>query len=809
SLAAYANDTVKVRFNAVKFFNGFFADIAIDDVSIMEQPTCPKPSNLAEVSTTENSITINWNTGGATNWQIRYRPSGSSGPYTIVPANSTPFTITGLLNNTTYEIWVRDSCAAGDVSLWVGPEDISTDCGVSVAPWLENFDGAPWQIGVPLDNAGDIIDPCWSRVASGPRWGTGTGPTSSNNTGPASDVSGSGNYIYRESSTGLTGPGQIISPPVSIPNTMVAPQLYFYYHMFGNQITAMTILVSNLDGSKTTQVSFLGQQQTSSNAPWIEDSLDLANFIGDTVQITFNGVTTGFLGDIAIDEVRIDENPICADPTNLLISNVTTDSAEVSWTSGKPSGSNLVYYDLSAGPGSAVILTDQMSPVTLLGLSPNTTYVIAVFDSCSAPFFASDTISDTITTLPCPTLSTGFTHTNNLLTVAFDGSLSINADSLLWLFGDGTFASGLTQNHTYSAAGTYTVSLITFTDCGLIDSTAQEIDVCDTLAAAFTETTALLTGSFDASTSVNPDSLFWTFGDGNSFSGGPLSNHTYATAGTYTVWLYAFNNCGIKDSASSIIKVCDPLIADFTFTRNGDTIVFDAGNSSGYSTLQWDFGDGTNGGGIVNAHLYQNTGVYTVTLTLTNECGETVTSTQTVQLCVFPVPSWTYTIISTTSAGMEVQFDGSASQNASIFRWDFGDGNSIVGPVSPLHTYLIPSLNYLVSLTVQNNCGDKRTHSYKLNQIGIDEFNINQKVEIYPNPVHDHLFLEWNPEYSSPEEIILFDIQGKQVLRTLPAPEDLKSGTFEWRMGELAEGVYIVNLKGAAMDIRLRVVIKH
>lgn len=69
--------------------------------------------------------------------------------------------------------------------------------------------------------------------------------------------------------------------------------------------------------------------------------------------------------------------------------------------------------------------------------------------------------------------------------------------------------------------------------------------------AVFTATSADLTVSLDASTSVNPNpeeaitNYFWDFGDSQTEStASPTTSHTYATAGTYTVTLTLTNAAG-------------------------------------------------------------------------------------------------------------------------------------------------------------------------------------------------------------------------------------------------------------------------
>ena len=203
----------------------FAGDISIDEVSI--QPiTCPEPTNLGFVSSTANSITVSWTTGGAANWLIGYRVAGAPGPLTIVAAAVNPYTITGLIPETEYEIFVKDSCAAGDVSLWQGPLNANTQCAPINAPWLEDFDGAEWVPGLPNGlNENNEISSCWIRPSAlGPNFGSWSGPTQSAGTGPSSGNGGGGGYIYTEVSGGANGAGLINSPKIIVPTTFVNPR---------------------------------------------------------------------------------------------------------------------------------------------------------------------------------------------------------------------------------------------------------------------------------------------------------------------------------------------------------------------------------------------------------------------------------------------------------------------------------------------------------------------------------------------------------------------------------------------------------
>ena len=120
----YGTNLLKVRFRTESggSTSDFYGDNAIDDVSILEAPTCFSPTNLGATNESTTSADIYWTTGGATNWNVEYGTVGFlPGAGTSVNSTNDTLSLGSLTSATAYEFYVRDSCAVGDVSVWSGP----------------------------------------------------------------------------------------------------------------------------------------------------------------------------------------------------------------------------------------------------------------------------------------------------------------------------------------------------------------------------------------------------------------------------------------------------------------------------------------------------------------------------------------------------------------------------------------------------------------------------------------------------------------------------------------------------------------
>ena len=127
----------------------------------------------------------------------------------------------------------------------------------------------------------------------------------------------------------------------------------------------------------------------------------------------------------------------------------------------------------------------------------------------------------------------------------------------------------------------------------------------------------------------------------------------------------------------------------------------------------WTFGDGASDTGPVVDHVYQQNGVYVVTLTVFDENGQTASTSLTIEaLNPLPTAEFSYTPRSTmeeqpvVSASEEITFDGADSfddEEVVSYEWYFGDTETATGQVVK-HTYLYAG-TYNVVLTVTDNDG--------------------------------------------------------------------------------------------------------
>ncbi len=336
----------------------------------------------------------------------------------------------------------------------------------------------------------------------------------------------------------------------------------------------------------------------------------------------------------------------------------------------------------------------------------------------------------------------------NERTIMLDASDSSDADGdpliHIWDFGDKSPPGrGEKVFHTYTQGGNYPVILTVDDGTGLKNArSASSIraKLNDAPVANAGEDITVCAGKiaiFDGAGSTDPEGgpmkYHWNFGDDSAVEG-VNPTKIYTDGGVYPVMLTVTDDSGLErgntDTDQIMVKVVESPIADAGPDKAvcaGEIVHFDGTRSRDLdglvNTFEWDFGDGTTGGGPIPMHVYAKSGRYRVRLIITGDrmadCDNT--DDDVIIVTVHAAPAAEFVCQMTAEMGKPVHFDASqtakrisqteklssvsADISASVIKWewDFGDGTRGQGEAVE-HTFE-KSGDYVVTLTVTTDSG--------------------------------------------------------------------------------------------------------
>jgi len=291
--------------------------------------TCPAPTGQTYYNLTANTVELGWTeNGGATTWIIEWGPDGfTRGTGTTVQITNNPHELTGLSAITDYDWYVRSYCAAGDSSVWVGPDDFTTECGVYPTTYSQDFNG-----GYPpecwFEAYGNVPNPA---AGSSAWFQDDFANNSSNSLGVKMNVYNTDNDWLISPKSDLGTGGKQISYMVAVthynntnPETMSSDDTVFV--IIGQVVSGV------LNWDLANAITYY----TDSNSPSNTGDAETFALTGwsDTVRVAFytKGSGTSPDMDIHFDDLVVEDIPACQTPSADSTTNITQTSAKLWWT---------------------------------------------------------------------------------------------------------------------------------------------------------------------------------------------------------------------------------------------------------------------------------------------------------------------------------------------------------------------------------------------------------------------------------------------------------------------------------------------
>jgi hypothetical protein len=355
--------TNKVKFSAKSAYGN---NLYIDNIIIQEEPTCIAPTDLSSSNITPNSAKLGWTQQGTANsWDIELLDVTLSP--TGIPtqtAMTNPYTYPGLTAATAYKYYVRANCGAGGMSLWSGPFLFTTSCDPSLLPLIEKFDAV----------AVGEIPVCWKQETNTSQWRvqTNLGSVSAPNsivtyyhpTLPKNDWFFSPGFEF---TAGISYDVKFLMKAPGWSGTGESLEVKWGSFQSASGMTGGTIY-------SDTDIQFQTFTQVKGS---FEPTVTGIYYIG------WHANSMADLDYIAIDNIIIEPTPTCPSPFSLNATNITSESAMLSWTQSGTEVSWEIELGVSGFAPTGIPTQQSMTnSYNFTGLAGNTMYDFYVRAFC-------------------------------------------------------------------------------------------------------------------------------------------------------------------------------------------------------------------------------------------------------------------------------------------------------------------------------------------------------------------------------------------------------------------------------------------
>ena len=330
-LSNYAGQTIVIAFYGESTVSNGDNDLHIDNITVSNISNCPKPANLTLLSVASNSVTIDWDeSGSASTWNIEYGPSG----FQHGADNATTATVT-------VHPFTIDNLTTMSYDFY-----IQSDCGSEQSIWAGPISATPGTYNMGT-TASDTLTTCSLIIYD--------------NGGANNDYSANCNFtlvLYPE----------IEGNSVAVSGTYMTENNRDYLRIY--------------DGIGTNG-TLLGEYS--------------GNGIVSSIIASAGPLTIKFSSDGGVQKSGFElmvSCTSCTSPENLTVSNVSAESADLSWTGS--ASAYLVEYK-AENDTAWITYTSSDTYFSLSNLAPGTFYTAKVYSYCDGEHSLSASISFTTT----------------------------------------------------------------------------------------------------------------------------------------------------------------------------------------------------------------------------------------------------------------------------------------------------------------------------------------------------------------------------------------------------------------------------
>ena len=329
--------------------------------------TCFAP-NPYVTNVSDTSVIIDWIPGATENaWDVEYMMENDTTWTPVGTAYASPFTVEGLIPDVNYILRMRSVCSASENSAWA-TLNFYTPCMVASLPLIEDFDSYTASSSTTI--------PCWTKGTN----------LSTNYPYPTTSYSHSGaNSLYFSASA--SGYSYLATPKFSDEIAMDSLQIQFYaYKTSSSDYIEVGVMSDPDDISSFVPV---GQYNSNGYSHWEMVEINTTHYQGTGRYVAFR-IPQWISSYVYVDDININYVPHCAHVNNIVATNVTNESASLTWTAGDAETTWGYLYGLAntVDLSNDYPITISSNQLDLFSLTSNSWYDVYIYASCDDGYFS-------------------------------------------------------------------------------------------------------------------------------------------------------------------------------------------------------------------------------------------------------------------------------------------------------------------------------------------------------------------------------------------------------------------------------------